>query len=203
MRKRLLKYVVLTVTLAAGTYLLITTILVEESYVPKPIGYNRILLPDHEYKSLPDTFPYSFEFSKHATLVKDSSWMAERYWINIHYPIFTADIQLTHKAIKHNPRLLREYLNDAYKLTAKHQIKAYAIDKSILKTKRGHTAVLAALSGQVPSQFQFYTTDSTKHFLRGALYFRTALHNDSLAPVIDFIQQDIMHMLHTLEWKNS
>ena len=94
-------------------------------------------------------------------------------------------------------------LDDSYKLTSKHQIKAYAIDESILRTSNGHTAVVAELSGEVPSQFQFFSTDSTQHFLRGALYFPTATKNDSLKPIIDFIKVDIIHMLNTLDWKES
>jgi gliding motility-associated lipoprotein GldD len=56
------------------------------------------------------------------------------------------------------------------------------------------------LEGEVPSQFQFYVTDSTKHFLRGALYFRTATKNDSLKPIIDFIKKDVIHLLNTVKW---
>jgi gliding motility-associated lipoprotein GldD len=170
-------------------------------YLPKPYGYNHIILPAHDYKTLSGNFPYKFEISKHAIVLPDTSFKAEPYWINIHYPDFTADIQLTYKPVKNNVSLLKSYLDDAYKLTSKHQVRAYAIEESVVEMPQGLTAVVVTLSGQVPTQFQFYTTDSTNHFLRGALYFQTALENDSLAPVIDFIKQDIMHMLYTLEWK--
>jgi len=93
-------------------------------------------------------------------------------------------------------------LRDAYRLTTKHQVRAYAIEEDIVEMPQGITATVVTLSGQVPTQFQFYTTDSVNHFLRGALYFHTALENDSLAPIIDFIKEDIMHMLYTLEWRN-
>jgi gliding motility-associated lipoprotein GldD len=172
------------------------------NYLPKPYGYHHIVLPTHTYQRLPDGFPYSFEFSKHAILLPDTSPKAEPYWINIHYPSFTADIQITYKPVKNNKHLLKSYLEDAYKLTTKHQIRAYAIEEEIVQLPQGLTAVVVTLSGQVPTQFQFYTTDSTSHFLRGALYFQTALENDFLAPIIDFIKEDIMHMLYTLEWKN-
>jgi hypothetical protein len=43
-----------------------------------------------------------------------------------------------------------------------------------MKTKSGKTAKLIELEGEVPTYVQFYTTDSTKHYLRGALYFNTA-----------------------------
>lgn len=172
-------------------------------FMPKPRGYNRILLPEHEYLSLPDTFPYSFEYSTHARIFKDSSWIAEPYWIDIYYPGFAASLQISYKPIMNDVNLLKEYLATAYKLTSQHQVKAYAIDEAIMKTAKGKTAVLAKLSGEVPSQYQFFSTDSTTHFLRGALYFNTATQNDSLAPVISFMRNDIMHLLNTLEWKQD
>ena len=49
-------------------------------------------------------------------------------------------------------------------------------------------------------QFQFITTDSVNHFLRGALYFQVATKNDSLAPIIEYIKKDMIHILNTLEW---
>ena len=175
----------------------------EAAYVPKPKGYNRIELPDHQYRAIEGTFPYQFEYSKHAVVKPDSSWMAEPYWIHLVYQDLGADVQLTYKSLEQDQKKLRELLQDSYKLTSKHQIKASAIDESVLTTPNGHTAVVAELSGEVPSQFQFYTTDSTTHFLRGALYFPTATKNDSLQPVIDFIKIDIIHLLNTLDWRES
>ena len=40
-----------------------------------------------------------------------------------------------------------------------------------MQTPSGMRVSVFELQGEVPSQFQFYTTDSTKHFFRGALYF--------------------------------
>jgi gliding motility-associated lipoprotein GldD len=172
-------------------------------YVPKPRAYNRIDLPAHSYTSLPDTFPYDFDYSSHARIKPDSSWIAEPYWINLYYPQLDANVQLTYKPLDGSEQKLKEHLRDAYKLTAKHQIKASAIEETVIKTPSGKTAVVEELSGEVPSQFQFFITDSTKHFLRGALYFRTATQNDSLEPVIEYVKQDIIHMLNTLEWQGE
>jgi gliding motility-associated lipoprotein GldD len=173
----------------------------EKDYLPKPLGYNRLDLPLQEYISLPDTLPFTFEYSKAARLLDDTTTISERYWIEIYYPLLKADVHITYKSLGNSSKLLKEYLNDAYVLTAKHQIKAYAIDEAITRTPSGKTAVIAELEGEVPSQFQFTITDSSKHFLRGALYFNTRVNNDSLAPAIEFMKKDIMHMINTLEWK--
>ena len=172
------------------------------NYTPKPIGYNRIPLPEAEYRSLPDTLPYTFQYSKHAKLLDDSSAFNERYWIEIYYPELKANIHITYKKINKDQKLLKELLNDAYTLTAKHQVKAHAIDEAIIKTPLGKTAIVAELEGEVPSQFQFTMTDSTMNFLRGALYFNTKVQNDSLAPAIEYMKKEIMQLINTLQWKD-
>jgi gliding motility-associated lipoprotein GldD len=172
-------------------------------YLPKPLGYNRLTLPEPAYRPLPDSLPYAFEYSRHARLLADTSWLREKFWIEIYYPDLKANIHVTYKRIHKNNQLLKEFLNDAYTLTAKHQVKAYAINEVITTTPSGKTAVIAELEGEVPSQFQFTITDSTDNFLRGALYFNTKVANDSLAPAIEYMKKDIMHMINTLEWKKK
>ncbi|MES2733155.1 MAG: gliding motility lipoprotein GldD [Bacteroidota bacterium] len=175
----------------------------EEGYTPKPKGYNRIDLPQHKYVLLKESHPYTFEFSQSARILKDTFRMAEPDWIHIYYPALHANVQITYKEIKNDPKRFAEIINDAHRLTSKHQIKADGIQESTLKTPSGKTAALFELSGEVPSQFQFYITDSTTHFLRGALYFPTATQNDSLAPIIEFVKADIIHLLNTTRWKEQ
>ncbi|MFD1002434.1 gliding motility lipoprotein GldD [Ohtaekwangia kribbensis] len=182
---------------------LFTTASCTRDYLPKPLGYNRLELPEPAYQALPDTLPYRFEYSKHATLLADTSNIRERYWIEIYYPQIKANVHVTYKSINNNGKLLKEFLDDSYTLTAKHQIKAYAINEVITKTPSGKTAVIAELEGEVPSQFQFTVTDSSRNFIRGALYFNTHVANDSLAPAIEYMKKDIMHMINTLEWKHK
>lgn len=172
-------------------------------YLPKPLGYNRLELPPAEYQVVSDTLPYSFEYSKHANLLADTSYISERFWIEIYYPQLKANIHVTYKEIKNNDQLLKEFLDDSYTLTAKHQIKAYAINEVITKTPSGKTAVIAELEGEVPSQFQFTVTDSTRNFVRGAVYFNTQIANDSLAPAIEYMKKEAMHFINTLQWKEK
>jgi gliding motility-associated lipoprotein GldD len=175
----------------------------DRDYLPKPLGYNRLVLPEATYQSLPDTLPYTFEYSKHAKLLRDTTRLSERFWIEIYYPVLKSNIHITYKRLNNNDKLLKEFLNDAYTLVAKHQIKAYAIDEIIVKTNYGKTAVVAELDGEVPSQMQFTITDSTQNFLRGALYFNTKVQNDSLKPAIEYMKKDIMHLINTFDWKKK
>jgi gliding motility-associated lipoprotein GldD len=189
------------------TWFLITSTILysscDKDYLPKPLGFNRLDLPPQEYRPAPDTLPYAFEYSKHAKLLDDTTAISERYWIEIYYPTLKSNVHITYKDLNRSEKLLKEFLNDAYVLTAKHQIKAYAINEVITKTPLGKTAVIAELEGEVPSQFQFTVTDSAENFLRGALYFNTKVNNDSLAPAIEYMKNDIMHMINTLKWNRA
>ena len=97
-------------------------------------------------------------------------------------------------------RSLISFINESYKLTNKHNKKASSIKETHIKTTNGLNAIIIDLKGEVPTQFQFITTDSVNHFLRGALYFQVATKNDSLAPIIEYIKKDMIHLLNTLEW---
>jgi gliding motility-associated lipoprotein GldD len=172
-------------------------------HLPKPLGYNRLILPSPTYKASPDSLPFSFEYSEHALLLDDTSRLSERFWVEIYYPALKSNVHITYKRLDHNQKLLKEFMDDAYTLTAKHQIKASAINEIITTTPSGKTAVIAELEGEVPSQFQFTVTDSADNFLRGALYFNTKVANDSLAPAIEYMKKDIMHLINTLAWKSD
>lgn len=170
-------------------------------YQPKPKGYNRLVLPPQEYRLSPDSLPYQFEYSTQARLLRDSSWISERYWIEIYYPQLKANIHITYKNLRNEEDLLKELLDDSYNLTSKQQIKATAIDELITRTPSGKVAVIAEIAGEVPSQFQFTMTDSSQNFIRGALYFNTKVQNDSLAPAIEYMKQETLHFINTLAWK--
>ena len=173
----------------------------EKEYTPKPKGYNRIDLPPHSYQKLKEDHPFTFEYSTASIVEPHKSSISEPHWIDIIYPELHGSVEFTYKKINRDQKRLDEFLEDAHKLTSKHNIKAYSIDQAVTKTPKGYTAMIFELQGEVPSQFQFYITDSTTHFLRGALYFPTATKNDSLAPVIEYIKYDMMHLINSLEWK--
>lgn len=175
----------------------------ESDYVPKPKGFPRLDLPAQVYQPMKEDHPYSFEYSKSAVILPDTFSDAEPHWIFIAYPSLKASIQLTYKPVQNNPQRLGGFINDAYKLAGRHQIKATGIREQVVKTKSGQRAVMFDLEGDVPSYVQFFTTDTTTNYLRGALYFSVADKQDSLQPAIDYLRKDIVHLLNTLKWKKK
>lgn len=176
-----------------------------DGYVPKPKGYHRIELPPHEYTSFPNTgefkdYPYDFEYSKHSKIVPDTSFMTQPYWLELQYPGLDASIDISYKPVP-NMDSLMGYINTSSKLTFKHNFRATSIEEYRTRTDNGDLAVLFELEGEIPSQFQFFVTDSADHFFRGALYFPTSVKNDSLAPIIQYVKEDMLHLLRSVKWR--
>jgi len=173
----------------------------QNNYMPKPRGYFRIDLPEHEYRSFDTTFPYSFDYPVYANIVFDEYTQSEPYWLNVHYPQFDGKIHLSYKDLESTS--LNDLLYDSREMVYKHAPKAIGIRESLVIDRENqiYGTVYSIEGKDVASPFQFYLTDSTKHFLRGALYFYTRPNNDSLEPVINFIVDDIDHMVGTMQWK--
>lgn len=170
-------------------------------YTPKPSGYMRIDFPKKEYQHFSNNGPYSFDFPKYAKIVKDKEADAEPYWINIVFPKLNAKIYISYKVINNN---LSKYIEDSRRFVYKHTVKADAIDEKLYSNKEKHVyGILYDIKGNAASNIQFFLTDSTKHFIRGALYFHTHPNKDSLAPVIKFIRKDILNLIETFNWNDK
>ncbi len=174
----------------------------EESYTPKPRGYIRIELPEKSYVSFDSTFPYKFEYPAYAKLSSPKEASDQPYMLNIDIPKFKATLFLTYKAVNGN---IGTYLEDNHVFLTRHISKASAIDESVVASEEHNVwGAIYSISGSgAASPIQFFVTDSSTNFLRGALYFNVVPNNDSLSPVIDFIQKDITHLIETLEWKKT
>lgn len=171
-----------------------------EDYTPKPSGYFRITFPERSYKDFISNAPYKFEIPDYSVILKDTSDMAEPWWYNLVFPEMKATIHISYKNIKGD---LDKYIEDSRSLAFKHTIKADAINEQIfINPDKDIYGVLYEIQGNAASPYQFFVTDSTKHFLRGALYFNVHPNKDSLAPVFKFIKKDIIHLMESIEWKN-
>lgn len=202
--------------------LIVACIACNSPYVPRERGYFRIDLPARAYRAFDSTgFPYSFEYPAYGRITRDSSLLDENpdnpYWINIDFPELHGRIYLSYKTIggvsvykvkqgeRYRDSLVRNTFDDlrdeAYRMTFKHTVKASAIRDSLFRTENGVTGVLFRVGGNAATASQFFVSDTTRHFLRGALYFDATPNSDSLSVVNDFLEEDMRHILRTLRWK--
>ena len=192
-------------------------------YTSKKKGYFNIDLPQHAYQQFNrEGFPYSFEYPVYSTIIQDSTFFDSTpenpYWINIDFPQYNARVFLSYKIIggkaiykvqqrdgsyKDSAGINRfdKMVNDAFNLTNKNDAVATSIRDSLMKTPNGVHGVYFKVGGNAATARQFFLTDSTQHFIRGALYFGATPNSDSIKPVQDFLTEDIHHMINTFRWK--
>ncbi len=172
-----------------------------QEYYPKPRGYFRIDLPEGTYRTFDSTFPYAFEYPEYANIAFDEYTRQNPFWMNLDYPNFKGRVHLSYKSLDYYD--LYTLTEDARDMAFKHASKAIGIKESVfLNTQKNVYGLTYQIQGKnAASPYQFYLTDSTNHFVRGALYFNVVPNNDSLQPVINLIVQDINHLFDTFEWK--
>ena len=170
-----------------------------KTYTPKPRGYLRIDFPKKNYTLYDSSEPFIFEYPVYAEVVPDKSENSEPHWININFPEMNGTIYLSYKNVKGN---LEAYVEDSRNFVYKHVIKADQIPETPVVIKKNNVyGIFYDIKGNVASSVQFFLTDSTRHFIRGSLYFDAQPDKDSLAPVINFVREDIIHMINTFQWK--
>lgn len=195
-------------------------------YTPKPQAYLRIDMPEHEYflldtmrtnpgdtivwpggdtsivlKGYTKTFPFIFEANKCIEWTEKDAPKGER-WVDLMYPQWGGVVYLTYKRLD-GPGDLRGQTDTSSRLLEKHYQMASGVEEQAYSDPDNHVyATVFHLRGdKVASTCQFYATDSTRHFLRGALFLNRSPNNDSLAPVLNYIQEDIEHLVETLRWR--
>jgi len=171
-----------------------------ETMIPKPYGYFRVDLPQHTYRTI-DTLglPYKFDLPQTAQLISRKAGDGEKYWIDLYYPKLNAYIYCSYKPVKGD---LINLLEDTRKIVYKHSVKADGIGEQVFdKANKNVHGILYDLKGNTASSVQFILTDSTRNFFRGALYFNNVPNKDSIAPMAEFIRQDVVRIMESFEWK--
>ena len=175
------------------------------SYTYKKKGYFKIDFPEKKYQLFDQPgYPYRFEYPVYASVIKDTTFFGEAtenpWWINIDVPKFHGRIYISYKEVGKNN--FDSLVNDGYKMAYKqHTDIATSIVDSPIVTSHNAEGFYFTLGGNTATANQFFLTDSTKHFLRGALYFDATPNEDSLGIVNDFLREDLKHLIKSLEWK--
>lgn len=174
----------------------------DSASVPKPRGYFRIDFPEKQYRVFDSIYPFKFKYPVYGRVNPESNRGQDGgQWLNVDFPQYKARIHLSYKDVSGN---LNAMIEDARSLAYKHTVKADAIDERIFSNSEKKVyGVLYDIRGNSASSIQFFLTDSSKHYIRGALYFRVEPNKDSLAPAVDFFTKDVVEFIESFEWKKK
>lgn len=173
---------------------------------PKPTAYPRIYFPlsTSEYNYNFSDCPYTFSLPDYYITQRKTQFFDEDVsndcWLNIECTDLNATIYLSYKQLTAGQSLLK-LVEEAYSLTYKHTNKADYIQPREIDNGNGAVGLIYYVGGEAASNIQFFVTDTTSHFVRGALYIYARPNVDSLKPVVNFLVNDIEQILQSWQWK--
>ena len=182
----------------------------EKVYIPKPRIFPKIEFPDRKMTTFKSDFcSFSFEHPEYMSFEQDTLFLHRKAphscWFNLKFAVLNGTLHFTYTDLKKCDTLtacLHKVYNDAYKMAQEHVPKANALEDFIINNPEKNVyGVLFNIEGHVASPFQIVLTDSVNHAVRAALYFNSRPEADSMAPIIEFVKADIMHLLNSFEWK--
>lgn len=176
------------------------------NYAPKPRGFYQFDFPitDSLVNFQMQSCDFSFQYPNHVIIEQDTLFFDEKpdhpCWLNLEYKSLNGTVHMSYKPLNQND--LVHLTEDYHMMKNKHVIKADYIDEAeINNNKKQIYGLLSEVGGNVASAYQFYLTDSTNHYVRGALYFKSEANADSLRPAVNFVKQDVLDILNSWEWK--
>lgn len=179
----------------------------EPVYTPRPRAYPKVVYPERAFQQYGNTLcDFTFEYPTYAEVVTTNKQLGDDdpnpCWFDLFVTDFDCRLHCTYYPVTDQAGFT-ELMADAFDMANNHNLRANYIDEIQIQKENNVSGFIFDIEGPAASPFQFYLTDSTDHFFRGALYFNTQIKEDSLAPLYDFLKKDIFHLIETFEWENA
>ncbi len=175
--------------------------------LPKPRSYPRVDFPVRTYENIKaDYCPFSFDQPVSAEMRQEKTFFDDAppnaCWFDLKLAAgLNGSIHFSYYPLETLADF--EYHRDkAFQLTGEHMKRASDIEEIVINRKEANVhGVAFDVAGPAASPFQFFLTDSTRHFLRGALYFDATVNPDSLAPIVAYAKEDLYRIVETFKWE--
>lgn len=167
--------------------------------IARPKGYCIVSFPKKEYRLYDSLCPFTFDYPVYANIEPFRRDPSKTCWFDVTFPRYHATLHMSYENVSGD---FAKFSEDQHTLAYKHTSKANAITE-ILLDDPGHKlwGIVYDIEGDAASNYQFHVTDSQAHFLRGSLYFDFKANADSVAPVLNFLEKDVMHLAESVRWK--
>lgn len=179
----------------------------ETVQAPKPRAFPRV---DFPVAAAVDSFavevcPFAFAHPDYVLVERDTAFFDEApshpCWFDLVTPALDGRVHVSYYPINSEADF-EEYRDDAYELVGKHNVVATYIDeRPIARPGADVYGYSFAVEGDAASPYQLFVTDSTRHFLRAAIYVNARARADSLAPVYAFLRRDLEGVVGSLRWR--
>ena len=198
---------VLSLGLAVGVALLWAGCGAEDVGAPRPHAFPRVPFPRadsvHTFRA-PDC-PFRFSVPSYVSVERDTAFFDEApkhpCWFDLVTPSLNGRVHVSYYPLTSTADFER-HRDDAYTLVGKHNVVASYIDEQPIDRPGARVWGYGfAVEGEAASPYQLFVTDSTRHFLRAAVYVNAQARPDSLAPVYEFLRRDLLAVIESLRWE--
>lgn len=165
-----------------------------QSTIPKPKAQLALNYPIPQYK--PFVSGCAFEFEHNQLAIPQT---LSGCGITLDYTAMNAKLYLTYFDLSKSS--LDTLLLDFDKRLKIFGKQADQIEESAYENKTQNVlGSCIVIVGNSPSNLHFFSTDTRKHFLTGALLFEAAPNYDSLSPAIAYIKNDVQKLFESIRW---
>ncbi len=176
---------------------------------PKPRAYPKIEFPvaDSLASFRLEVCPFAFEYPSYVAVEQDTVYFDDKpkhpCWFDLVTPSLDGRVHVSYYPIS-SVADFEKHRDDAYTLVGKHNIVANYIDEQpIERPAVGVHGFSFAVEGDAASPYQLFVTDSTRHFIRAAVYVNAQAKADSLGPVYEFLRRDLDEVVESLRWRGE
>lgn len=163
---------------------------------PRERGFPRVILPEHAYQSFDCPLcPFTFQYPTYGKVYQRKP---DSCHFDIIFPEYGATWHLTLESLNEDYTYSDAY-EKYHSMIFQHSGKGKIYEQDL--AMENGTGKYFEIYGEVPTSAQVFFSDSVNYALEASLYFNSALHNDSLAPVIEFLKKDLEKMVQSLAWR--
>lgn len=168
--------------------------------------YPHVELPSPRYESVTEKVDCGFAFRKsvHSVIIERTNFFDEKLqndcWFDLRYPALDANIHFTYYSIGPD-HSYQSLTNESFQMVYEHSAIASGIEEIPIVAGGREKGMSFSLSGPVASPYQFFLSDTSKHFVRAALYFNSRPNPDSIAPILDYVLADMDTLIKSFQWQ--
>lgn len=169
--------------------------------VPKPRIYPKVEYPVRGYQSFnSDDCGFTFQYPEYGKILfkPDNNTPPNTCFFDIVFPMYNASVYCSTFEIK-DVSQYESLVSDSYEIVAQINKRSDYMEEFRLETPNGFGGILFQFSGPAASPIQFFLSDTSDLFFKGALYFNAETNADSLQPIVTFIKDDVLKLVETLE----
>ena len=166
----------------------------------RPHGFHKISFPEElDYQAFhSETCPFEFQYPVSGQISRSFD---DSCWVDIDFPEYGLKWHLTHRFVPETDIATGQHFEEHRKLIYKHSKKATQIAARDFDTPEASGKAWEVYGNVGTPAYYFLADSAQENILMLSFYFNTAMKNDSLAPVIEYMRGEVEKSLETLVWK--